>query len=207
MLSPTSPKYDLTGCRFGKLTVLRVTGARGGSSIWLCRCDCGAQKEVRRPLLVRGIAQSCGCASRYFGNSNRRTHGLSHFRIYGIWWKMVARCHDPEDGGYERYGARGIRVCDRWRNSLQAFIDDMGHPPERHQIDRENNDGHYEPGNCRWVLKIEQNKNMRRTVFVEIDGRRQCLKDWCRELGKNYNTIRSKIRRGVTPSEALLALA
>lgn len=122
-----------------------------------------------------------------------------------VWHTMIARCHKPNASGYEDYGARGISVCDRWRNDIHAFIADMGpRPSPKHSIDRIDNDGDYEPGNCRWATSMEQSRNNRRTILVTFNGKTQCIKDWVMELGLVYPRVTARIRTlGWTPLQAL----
>src|SRR5437868_1775968 len=117
---------------------------------------------------------------------------------------MIARCHRVTDKNYCRYGARGISVCQRWRQSFQAFFDDMGQrPSDEHSIERANNDGNYEPSNCYWATIYEQNNNRRSNVLIEYNGRTQSIKRWCDELGISYHMTRQRIcRRGWSAERA-----
>jgi hypothetical protein len=117
---------------------------------------------------------------------------------------MIERCEDPTNPAFAGYGGRGISVCQRWRSSFAAFETDMGpRPTPQHQIDRADNDGNYEPGNCRWVTVAEQQRNRRQTRWFTIDGKRLCLKDWAREFGLRYEGLRYRVvKRGMGLSEA-----
>jgi hypothetical protein len=160
---------DLTGRRFGRLTVLgRVPGQPGRVS-WLCACDCGGIAISLSNNLARGDSQSCGClrseqiSERAFArNKARITHGLSKTPEYAAWWAMRERCQNPEHPAYEHYGGRGISVCKEWAESFETFFAYVGRrPSDEHSLDRINNDGNYEPGNVRWATIDVQNSNKR----------------------------------------------
>lgn len=157
------------GQRFGKLVVVRkVESDRLWKAFWLCRCDCGREKAIRVDHLKRGAVQSCGCfRDQRLKSGLRLKHGDSrrdeHTSEYRTWIKMLNRCYDANDKAYHRYGGRGITVCDRWRNSYEAFLADMGRrPSDSHSIDRTDNDGNYEPATDRherrrfgWLLCVQ----------------------------------------------------
>ena len=129
-------------------------------------------------------------------------HGLSGLPIYARWQGMHRRCNNPADPHYDRYGGRGIQVCQRW-NSIHAFLEDMGHPPAGMTLDRVDNEGNYEPGNCRWATQEQQNENTCRNRFVEWQGRQQTIKAWGQELDLNPRQISERLRRGWTVERAL----
>lgn len=109
---------------------------------------------------------------------------------------MIKRCHNPKDYGYYKYGARGITVCDRWRNSFSNFLEDIGFAPtKKHSIDRINNDGNYEPDNCRWATSVEQARNKRITHSITFNNKTQSITDWARELNINHQTLSARITR------------
>ena len=134
-------------------------------------------------------------------------HGMARrngrLREYWIWHYMKTRCHNPNASGYYKYGARGIKVCDRWRDSFEAFYQDMGpRPSSQHEIDRIDNKGNYEPGNCQWATKRQNYLNKDRTRWLTFQGKTQCLKDWSAELGLPYSTLQNRLNAGLTVEQA-----
>ena len=150
---------DLTGQRFEKLTVVVFHSREGKSYIWKCLCDCGKVCLKNGNHLRSGSAKSCGCLKR----GAKTKHGLIRLSEYKAWQNMKARCLNPNDISFKNYGERGIKVCDRWKNSFSNFLSDMGRKTsDQHSLDRINVNGNYEPSNCRWATDIEQNNNTRR---------------------------------------------
>lgn len=162
-------KNNLLGQRFGRLVVRAEAGSnKFGMIRWLCDCDCGNQTTATGCHL-RGSTRSCGCLKREnaakIGRELHPTHGHAgrgrKTRAYHSWDAMLQRCTNPNHKAYKNYGGRGIAVCDRWRD-FEAFLADMGEPPEGLTLDRyPNNDGNYEPENCRWATREEQNAGRR----------------------------------------------
>lgn len=159
---------DLAGQSFGRWTVLRYVGVAHSRTSWHCRCRCGTERVVAGINLTRGGSTSCGCWKEETAGRANVTHGATrgHGRVragstYLTWIAMKARCENPKSAKYPRYGGRGIRICERWRASFEAFLEDMGPRLPGTTIDRINPDGHYEPGNCRWASGAEQHANRR----------------------------------------------
>lgn len=170
-------KEDLTGKRFGKLFVIRRDGSITGQAMWLCKCDCGV--ECRKPgsAMRLGRIKSCGCWRIEMPTALKTTHGFaghkgSRSRLYTLWNGMKQRCHNPNQKHYPRYGGLGIKVCEEWRNSFEAFYRDMGDPPkdgQRWSLDRIDVYKGYEPENVRWATYKQQNdpNNKRQKLFVQ----------------------------------------
>jgi hypothetical protein len=157
--------------------------------------------------LTKRKNQSCGC---YRLESNRengfksKKHGLSKTYFFDAWRNMISRCADETNKSYPGYGGRGITVCDRWKNSLDSFIEDMGERPSPdHSIDRIDNNGNYEPGNCRWATATEQSRNVRRNRYLEFRGESRCIGEWAEIYGLCRTVIRNRLVYGWSVEEAL----
>ena len=194
---------DLTGQVFGRLEVLSRVSARGQSK-WLCRCLCGNERINAGYALRNGLIKSCGCLRQSIAAVKNKKHGMTRTPEYMTWVNMRNRCYRPESRGYDRYGAKGITVCDRWLNSFENFFADMGARPSRYQLDRIDPAKGYSPENCRWATLIDQANNKKRVIQVTINGETMSVSDWCRRLNLCHRTIRSRIyERGWNPVDAL----
>ena len=154
---------DITGHRYGRLTVLSRS-PESGRVHWKCRCDCGTELSVQSADLRTGNTQSCSCLKFERIREASTTHGHTAggwTTTFRAWSDMKTRCYNPKNKRFAGYAGRGITVCDRWRNSFENFLADMGEKPLGLSLDRINNDGNYEPDNCRWATYSQQNKNRR----------------------------------------------
>lgn len=195
-----SAVIDLTGMRFGRLIVrgrhgsLQSKGVKGQAT-WLCLCDCGLESIVRGQELRTGHTTSCGC--------RMVVHGMRHSREYRAWRGMKSRCSDQGVPNYDRYGGRGISVCERW-NRFEAFFEDMGPCPFGRTLDRKDVHGNYEPSNCRWATWKEQQNNRSNNRVIEFWGARLTAQQWADKAGIRRDTF---VRRldvlGWTMEEAL----
>lgn len=190
---------DLAGKRFGRLLAIKESGKINGKTAILCVCECGGETLATIAHLVQGRRVSCGCY-----NPGRTSHGMRYSRAYGIWCDMQKRCHNSACSSYRIYGARGITVCDRWRESFKNFHEDMGDPPEGLSIDRINPDLGYFPENCRWATAQEQVENRRCQKMYYYEGKKYTLPNLCKIFGKNYRTVRNRITRSGMSLEAAL---
>ena len=188
----------LPGDRFGKLTCVKELDRRNGMRAWLVTCDCGNSVELLQKSFVTTKRKSCGCERR------DTPHGLSNEPEYRHWINMISRCENPNTPGYEHYGGRGIKVCDRWRKSVENFYADMGpRPSALHSLDRVNVNGHYEPSNCRWALPKIQRRNTRSNHKVQINGWTMTLAEAAEKSLLPYNTILYRLKRGWSIENAL----
>jgi len=201
-----------TGDRYGRLTVIRETEQRRSpcghaERQVLCECDCGNEIVVLLNSLRFGRTKSCGClANDLTAARNRRnaTHGMSNSPTYLCWYSMRQRCNNMHHQAYSEYGGRGITVCERWQNCFENFLEDMGkRPSPRHSIDRVDNDGNYEPGNCRWATVTEQGRNKRNNVLLTCQGETMCLSEWAERVGITPEGLSARLARGWSVEEIL----
>jgi hypothetical protein len=186
---------DLTGQSFHRWTVLRMSRLRvSGKLAWVCRCECGTIKTLRTAFLTVGLAKSCGCLQRESRFVATRTHGQSRTKEYRTWSQIVQRCCQPKNPNYPNYGGRGILLCRRWRHSFELFLLDMGPAPSvHHSINRVDNLGPYEPGNCVWATRQEQARNRRTSRLVTHGGQTRTIAEWADLTGIHSQTIRARL--------------
>ena len=188
---------DLTGKTFGRLTALgRSANGKRGEAYWKCECTCGNVAIVLGAYLRNGHTRSCGCLGSEVTSKRNLVHGGSHLPTYAIWQTMKAKCTNPNSTNWHYYGGRGITVCDRWMESFEAFLEDMGECPPSHSIERVDVNGNYEPGNCKWIPKSLQARNTRKSVYVTYQGIRKHVLEWAEELGINSCTLHWRLRQG-----------
>jgi hypothetical protein len=194
---------DRIGQRFGRLTVSAVAYKRKKKTYVHCLCECGKETVALIEHLQSGHTTSCGCYNAECIGGRRRTHGLSASREYRIWQGMHARCNNLELEKYHCYGGRGIRVCERWA-SFAAFIEDMGMSSSpKHEIERIDNNGHYEPGNCRWATRKEQMRNTRKNRLITFRGETLPLIVWSERTGLSVSAITHRLKVGWSVELAL----
>lgn len=192
---------DRVGLRYGKLVVVDRAPNKSEADTnarWNCLCDCGKSTVAYGQDLGRGLNKSCGCAAKNriadYGRQNR-THGMSRTLTYRVWYSMKKRCKNPKDIRFKHYGGRGIIYCERWEK-FENFISDMGHPEAGLSLDRINNNGNYEPSNCRWATKREQSNNRRTGVKLTYNDVTLSISEWARALNICVSTFRDRMTAG-----------
>jgi hypothetical protein len=168
----------------------------------LCRCQCGVERRVRAINLRNGSSKSCGCLSVDTATKRLRTHGATGTPEYLSWAAMLSRCRNPKDKKHPHYGGRGIKVCVEWE-SFSTFRRDMGPRPFGTTLGRKDNDGNYEPGNCRWETPTQQSRNRSNTVTVAVHGMTRTATEWDQALGYKPGTVYGRLRRGWSPERAV----
>lgn len=198
---------DLTGRTFNRLGVIGIAPpTEHQPTRWHCACVCGKETIVGSYALTSGRIKSCGCYIKEFTGKRARTHGLTKSRAYRIWVDMRRRCLEPQEPSYRNYGARGIAVCERWKDphgGFENFLADMGHPPHRHTLDRIDNDGPYAPENCKWATYKEQHRNKRTNRIEYLNGIGKPLSEWVEIHGANYYRVLHRLRLGWTFEDAM----
>lgn len=191
---------DLMGKKFGRLTVIGMAPKTGRKTFWICQCDCGNIKTVRSDSLKAGLIRSCGCLKREQDRVNleaNHSHKMSGTRIYQEWQGMKGRCYNEHDPRFDRWGGRGIKVCDEWKDSFENFYSwalANGYN-ETLTIDRIDNDGDYAPSNCRWASQKEQSRNRSSNINIKIGNSTRTLTEWCEIFDVDYNTVNARYVR------------
>ena len=189
---------DITGQKFGLLTVISLCEERSNAekARWVCQCDCGNTPVVVGSSLMSGNTRSCGCFQREWVTKANTTHGECGSVEYRAWAQLKSRCLYKSNKRYEDYGGRGITVCERWLNSFENFFEDMGVRPEGLTLDRIENDGNYEPGNCRWADSETQGSNKRNSRLITYGGETLTHAQWGRRLGGGHSFVHNRLRLG-----------
>jgi hypothetical protein len=211
-MSTIETRQDLTGKKFGRLTILEGPWMGTGCML-LCRCDCGAEKWLVRRSVMSGATKSCGCLCKEVMVARRKhmysgaahlgaMQGISNNPTYKVWVAMLNRC-DPKTStnpGHRRYSGRGIVVCERWKD-FSNFLNDMGDRPEGMSIDRIDNNGHYEPGNCRWATAKQQARNTSRNRWLTFNGETRVVVEWMDLSGIKRDKLMRMAKSGATTLE------
>lgn len=191
---------DEIGKKYGKLTIIKRLDTKERKR-WIAKCECGNIKTYRLDHLHSGAIRSCGCIRRKYSKiekkpSNMKHHGFSNEDFYGLYKNMIHRCYNENATRYDRYGGRGITVCDEWKNNIESFKNwALKNGYEKGlSIERIDVNGNYEPSNCTFIPLAEQSYNTTRNIRIEHDGKTKLLEEWCRELGLRSNTISSRVK-------------
>lgn len=196
---PRIPLSELIKKKYGRLTILKeatpvVSNSNRKIRKFYCLCDCGVEKIIDLGALRFGSIISCGC----YNKELKTKHSLSRTKEYSSWYDMIRRCTNKNGKYYHRYGGRGIMVCDRWMN-LENFYKDMGKKPtSNHTLERINNNGNYEPKNCKWASMSDQSRN--RSSNIKYKG--ECAKDASIRLGGNVRLVHKRLKDGWTKKNA-----
>jgi hypothetical protein len=196
MLSTAKRTLDISGQKFGRLTAIKFAGVNGHrAALWQCICDCGREAVVLGASLRSGNTSTCG------------QHSITSHPEHNVWRSMIQRCKNPNAESYPDYGGRGIKVCDEWKDFEKFFSDMEARPSSKHTLDRINNDGNYEEGNCRWVTRYEQNNNTRRNRKIFFYGDLLTCTQLARKLGIAKSTCRLWVSKKMTPEAILCKIA
>ena len=187
--------------KYGMLTPIKSTDERYNNEVvWEFQCDCGNIKVVRADALISGATKSCGCIKKEQDKTNltaNHRHKMSGTRIYETWQDMKRRCYNKQNARYDRYGGRGIKVCEEWLNNFQSFYDwaiNNGYSDDL-TIDRIDNDGNYEPSNCRWSTVKEQCNNRSSNINITIGNATKSLMCWCEIFNVDYKKVYARYKR------------
>ena len=203
---------QMIGNKYGKLTVISIE-KQNQRTLLNCKCECGNHIIREVYMIGSGVVKSCGCTRtesiKRYNASGKKSKGCykdgrSLHPLYGTWFQMISRCENPNQNHYDRYGGRGIKVCEEWHDfwNFVKWSDSVGGRPKGYTLDRINNDGNYEPSNCRWADWKTQTTNKSSNVFVEYNGVRKTMIEWCEELNIHPHTLQNRIKRGWTVERA-----
>lgn len=196
------PFNNLLRKRFGRLVVesLQPKKKKYGHNQWLCRCDCGNIKIIDQGNLTNGNTLSCGCLHHDIMLQRNTKHGKCRSPTHISWSAMKQRCYNKDNQNYKYYGGRGVRVCKRWRNSFENFLEDMGTRPEGMTLERIDNEKGYSLDNCRWATMVDQNKNKRDTVYINFKGKVYIQSDFANYVGISSKTVSKRLKQKWPPS-------
>lgn len=204
---------DYIGLTFGKLTVIGVSERKPNEKRYYldCQCECGNIARLLPYQIRKQQVMSCGCL-KIQAAENARSHIKNHNEnnrskhlLYRIWYQMIRRCENPKTNHYDRYGGRGISVCEEWHN-FETFLNwsiSSGWQPKGYSLDRINNDGNYEPSNCRWATRLQQGSNKSSNVIIEYNGQSKSMIEWSIETGIRWSALNHRINRGWDVERAL----
>lgn len=200
------PVTDITGQKFNRWTAVRFIEVRNHNAYWLFRCECGTEKIYKAAYIKTGVSKSCGCFHNEISSQSRKYKDVERDEsnipvLYRRYYGIKQRCYNPNHDSYMRYGGRGIKMCDEWKDSFQAFNDwayANGYE-EGLTLDRIDVDGDYCPENCRWVDMRTQLNNTRKNVYIEYMGRKLTIPEWAHELNMKESLIRHRYDYGWTP--------
>ena len=201
------PETEIVGRKYGRLTIKKELPPRIWASSkkreFLCSCECGAETGALLVDMQRGRRTDCGCGTKERRSRAKKTHGMSKTRIYRIWTRMFDRCYNKSHVHFDRYGGRGIVICDEW-NSFVCFLNDMkeGYSDDL-SIDRINNDLGYYKENCRWATNTEQHRNTSSNVVIKINGIERCVAEWAEVSGVAHGTILWRLKHGRTGEDII----
>ncbi|MGK3722415.1 helix-turn-helix domain-containing protein [Priestia megaterium] len=202
----TSNRVDIVGEVFGRLTVIEYMGLDEEKkvSMWKCKCECGRETVVRKPSLKAGHTKSCGCLQTDHRKQMNRKHGLYKHPAYSSWSHMRRRCNNPKDTYFYHYGGRGIKVCDEWNESFEAFYRDMGDSYKKGlTLERKDVNGDYTPENCIWADRTEQMNNRTVTRYITVFGETMSVSQAARKFNINRNTLNYRLNHGFSDEDAV----
>lgn len=194
------------GDKYGRLTIIREVENinKYRDRFFECKCECGSIKTYRLSQLTRGHTKSCGCYRKEVLSKLYKTHGDSRTKLHMIWCTMLQRCNNVKSQRYKYYGARGIEVCQKWTKYVQFKNWAISHGYEEGlTLERKNNNGNYCPKNCTWIPRSEQPKNARSNILITYKGKTKIASQWAKELNIHGETLRRRIRNGMTGKEAI----
>lgn len=196
---------DLTGQKFGLLTVTRLATQNGWRRQWECLCECGCTTLANPSDLKRHDKRqkrSCGCLYAVAARNRKPKHGMYGTPTYICWKTMRARCNYSGDIGFANYGGRGITICERW-NEFKNFLEDMGERPgKKMTVERKDTNGNYCKENCLWATYKTQERNRRNNRRITFNGQTKCLEEWANEIGVTHGTLSDRLKRGWSLDEA-----